>query len=32
MVITVTLLVFTAWAVVPAAGALVLGVWLRRQL
>jgi len=32
MVIVVTMLVFTVWAVVPAAGALVLGVWLRRQL
>ena len=32
MVITVTLLVFTAWAVVPAIGALMLGVWLRRML
>jgi hypothetical protein len=32
MVIAVTLLVFTAWAVVPAVGALALGVWLRRML
>lgn len=32
MVIAVTLLVFTAWAVVPAVGALALGVWLRRIL
>lgn len=32
MVIFVTLLVFTAWAVVPAAGALALGIWLRRML
>jgi methyl-accepting chemotaxis protein len=32
LVITVTLLVFSAWAAVPAAGALVLGVWLRRHL
>lgn len=31
-VIAVTLLVFTAWAVVPAVGALALGVWLRRML
>jgi len=31
-VISVTLLVFSAWSVVPAAGALVLGVWLRREL
>jgi hypothetical protein len=30
--ISVTLLVFTAWSVVPAVGALVLGVWLRREL
>jgi hypothetical protein len=26
------LFVLTAWAAVPAIGALVLGVWLRRQL
>ena len=32
MVIAVTLLAFTAWSFVPAAGALVLGVWLRRTL
>jgi hypothetical protein len=32
LVIAVTLLVFSAWAVVPAVGALVLGIWLRRQL
>ena len=31
-VIAVTLLVFAAWAFVPALGALVLGGWLRRQL
>lgn len=31
-VIAVTLLVFAAWAFVPAIGALVLGGWLRRQL
>jgi hypothetical protein len=31
-VISVTLLVFTAWSVVPAIGALVLGIWLRRGL
>ena len=30
--ISVTLLVFTAWSVVPALGALALGVWLRREL
>ena len=29
-VISVTLLVFSAWSLVPAAGALVLGAWLRR--
>ena len=32
MVIAVTMFVFTAWAVVPAIGALVLGLWLRRVL
>jgi hypothetical protein len=32
MVIVVTLLVFTALSVVPAVGALVFGLWLRRQL
>ena len=31
-VIAVTLLMFAAWAFVPAVGALVLGVWLRREL
>jgi hypothetical protein len=31
-VIAVTLLMFAAWSFVPAVGALVLGVWLRRQL
>jgi hypothetical protein len=31
-VIAVTLLMFAAWSFVPAAGALVLGVWLRRAL
>jgi transposase-like protein len=31
-VIVVTLLMFAAWAFVPAVGALVLGVWLRREL
>ena len=30
--ISITLLVFTAWSVLPAIGALVLGVWLRREL
>ena len=30
--IVLMLLVLTAWAAVPAIGALVLGVWLRRQL
>lgn len=30
--ISVTLLVFTAWSMLPALGALVLGVWLRREL
>jgi hypothetical protein len=32
MVIVVTLLIFAAWSIVPAVGALVLGVWLRREL
>lgn len=32
MVIVVMLLVFTALSIVPAVGALVLGVWLRREL
>jgi hypothetical protein len=32
MVIAVVLLLFTAWAAVPAVGALVAGVWLRREL
>jgi hypothetical protein len=31
-VVVVTLLVFTALSVVPAVGALVFGLWLRRQL
>jgi hypothetical protein len=31
-VMAVTLLMFAAWSFVPAAGALALGVWLRRQL
>lgn len=29
-VIAVTLLMFAAWSIVPAAGALALGLWLRR--
>jgi len=32
LVMAVTLLVTAAWSCVPAAGALVLGVWLRREL
>jgi hypothetical protein len=32
LVIAVTLLAFAAWSFVPAAGALVLGAWLRREL
>lgn len=32
LVIVIMLLVFTALSVVPAVGALVLGVWLRREL
>jgi hypothetical protein len=32
VVITVMLLVFTAWAAVPAVGALAFGIWLRREL
>jgi len=31
-VVAVTLLMFAAWSFVPAAGALVLGLWLRREL
>jgi len=31
-VIVVVLLVFTAWSLVPAIGALVGGLWLRREL
>jgi hypothetical protein len=30
--ISITLLVLAAWSVVPAVGAIVLGVWLRRVL
>ena len=30
-VIAITLLMFAAWAFVPALGALALGMWLRRQ-
>lgn len=30
-IMSVTLLVMTAWMVAPALGALVLGVWLRRE-
>jgi hypothetical protein len=30
--ISVTLLVFTAWSLLPALGALVLGAWMRREL
>ncbi len=32
MVIVVVLLLFTAWSIVPAVGALVAGLWLRREL
>ncbi|MGZ6340423.1 MAG: hypothetical protein ACXWMX_01090, partial [Candidatus Limnocylindrales bacterium] len=32
LVIAVTLLVFAGWSFVPAVGALVLGMWLRREL
>jgi hypothetical protein len=32
VVITVMLLVFSAWAAVPAVGALAFGIWLRREL
>src|SRR5450759_3651228 len=32
LVIAVTLLAFAAWSLVPAVGALALGVWLRREL
>jgi methyl-accepting chemotaxis protein len=31
-IITVTLLVFSAWTAVPAFGAIGLGLWLRRQV
>lgn len=31
-VIAITLLMFAAWSFVPAVGALVLGLWLRREL
>lgn len=31
-IVTITLLVFAAWTAVPAAGALGLGWWLRREL
>ncbi len=31
-IITVTLLVFTAWTAVPAIGALGLGLWLRKEV
>jgi hypothetical protein len=31
-VIAITLLMFAAWSFVPAVGALMLGVWLRREL
>ena len=30
--LSVTLLVFSAWSMVPAVGALVLGIWLRREV
>jgi hypothetical protein len=31
-IVTITMLVFTAWTAVPAIGALGLGWWLRREL
>jgi hypothetical protein len=31
-VVAITLLMFTAWSIVPAAGALGLGLWLQREL
>jgi hypothetical protein len=31
-VLAMTLLMFSAWSIVPAAGALALGLWLRRGL
>jgi hypothetical protein len=31
-VVAITLLMFAAWSFVPAAGALALGLWLRREL
>jgi hypothetical protein len=32
LLISVTLLVFTAWSLLPALGALALGAWMRREL
>ncbi len=32
VVLTVVLLMFVAWSAIPAAGALLLGLWLRREL
>jgi hypothetical protein len=32
LVIAITLLMFAVWSFVPAVGALLLGVWLRREL
>ncbi len=32
LLISVTLLVFSAWSLLPALGALALGLWLRRTL
>jgi hypothetical protein len=32
LVVAIALLMFAAWSFVPAAGALALGVWLRREL
>jgi hypothetical protein len=32
LVLTVVLLMFVAWSAVPAVGALILGLWLRREV
>jgi hypothetical protein len=31
-VVTILILVFVMWAIVPAVGALIFGVWLRREI
>jgi hypothetical protein len=32
VVLTIVLLMFVAWSAIPAAGALILGLWLRREV